>query len=295
LSTWQLASASGVSGDGTAIVGSGTDPSGKTQAWLVNLPISPPVPVLQVSPTTDISASGPTGGPFSPSSFDYAISASKGSVNYSISGVPSWLTPSSITGTATTTPTTVTFTLNASANSLAIGTYNASITFNNGDTNVGTQTRTATLNIGSGAGTNILAAVAPNARTTAVGAAVTGFATILNVGGNIAVTCSIALPAGTQASFVYQTTDPATNKPTGTSNTPVNIGVGQGQTFYFAITPNAVMAEDIPLVFTCNNAGTAPVVPGLNTFLLTASATPVADMLSLADTLTNDGNMVLPA
>jgi hypothetical protein len=75
-------------------------------------------PTLQVSPSTDIAGSGPQGGPFSPSSFSYTLSASNGSVNYSISGIPSWLTASSTSGTASS-GTTVTFTVNSSANSLA--------------------------------------------------------------------------------------------------------------------------------------------------------------------------------
>jgi hypothetical protein len=42
-----------------------------------------------------IAASGPQGGPFSPSSFSYTLSPSSGSANYSITNVPSWLTASS--------------------------------------------------------------------------------------------------------------------------------------------------------------------------------------------------------
>ena len=84
---------------------------------------------LVVSPTTDINAAGPQGGPFSPASFNYTLTATAGTRGYSISGVPSWLTASSTSGSATTSGTTVSFTVNASANSLAVGTYTASITF----------------------------------------------------------------------------------------------------------------------------------------------------------------------
>src|SRR5664279_574085 len=73
-------------------------------------------PVLVTTPATNIATSGIQGGPFSPSSFQYNLSATNSSVNYSITGVPSWLTASSTSGTVTSSPTTVTFTVNATAN-----------------------------------------------------------------------------------------------------------------------------------------------------------------------------------
>jgi hypothetical protein len=141
--------------------------------------------------------------------------------------------------------------------------------------------------------TNIVSAVAPNARTTFPGAAVTAFGTIINGGQNTATSCSLALPSGVPATFLYQTTDPATNVPNGTPNTPVNIASGAAQSFYFAITPTAEFTQDIPIVFACTNTNPAPVFAGLNTFLLTSTNTPVADMLSTEDTPTHDGNIVI--
>jgi len=46
LSGWSLIAATGVSADGTAIVGSGTDPSGNNEAWLAILPIPEPGTLL---------------------------------------------------------------------------------------------------------------------------------------------------------------------------------------------------------------------------------------------------------
>ena len=57
-------------------------------------------PSLQVTPTSNIAASGTQGGPFSPLFFSYTLSSTSGSVNYSISGVPDWLTISPNPGTA---------------------------------------------------------------------------------------------------------------------------------------------------------------------------------------------------
>jgi hypothetical protein len=85
------------------------------------------------------------GGPVT-ASFQYQLSASTGTVNYSISGLPSWLSVSPNPGTVST-GTTVTFTVNSNANSLAAATYNATITFTNTDTGRGTQTRMATLTV----------------------------------------------------------------------------------------------------------------------------------------------------
>jgi len=292
---WNLQSAQAVSADGTVIFGNGFDPSGNLQAWIAVLPVSASLPTLQVSPATDISASGTQSGAFSPSLFSYSLSASGGTVNYTISGLPNWLTASSTSGAVTTSPTTVTFNVNANAASIAVGTQSTTITFTNSTNGRGTQMRTATLIVSAAPPTNVLAAVAPNARTTTVGTAVTGFATIINAGPNAAIACSVALPADVPANFLYQITERSTNTPVGNPNTPVNIPPGQVQSFYFAITPMQVMLVEIPLVFACSDASPAPVVRGLNTFLLTAGNMAIPDMLSISDTLTHDGNMVIPS
>jgi hypothetical protein len=83
-------------------------------------------------------------GPFSPSSFTYALSAIGGSVKYSIT-TPSWLTASSASGTVTTTAKTITFTVNSSARSLGPGTHANNIAFNNTTNSQGNTIRVATL------------------------------------------------------------------------------------------------------------------------------------------------------
>jgi hypothetical protein len=125
-----------LSGDGsTAIIGGDNDASPAGAAWVFVQPS------LQVTPAAGMVAVGNPGGPFAPSSFQYQLSASVGSINYSISGYPNWLTPSSTSGAASTTGTTVTFTVNANANSLAVGTYGpTTVIFANSDTGYGTTT-----------------------------------------------------------------------------------------------------------------------------------------------------------
>jgi virginiamycin B lyase len=105
-------------------------------------------PTLQVTPATNMVASGPQGGPFTPPSFSYTLSASSGSVNFSITSVPSWLTPSATSGVASAAGTPISFAVNVSANSLAAGTYGpTTITFTNSDSGQGTTTVTATLTV----------------------------------------------------------------------------------------------------------------------------------------------------
>jgi hypothetical protein len=113
-----------------------------TQTRTAALTVNPPA--LQVMPATGDTASGTHGGPFSPSSFNYALSSTGGSMKYSIT-TPSWLTASSTSGTVTTTAKTITFTVNSSARSLGPGTHASNIAFNNTTNSQGNTTRVATL------------------------------------------------------------------------------------------------------------------------------------------------------
>jgi hypothetical protein len=138
--TWQGYSVS-LSGDGgAAIVGGPGDNDYTGAAWVFVQP-------LEVSPYAGIVASGTKGGPFSPSSFVYKLRATSGSVNYTITGAPVWLTASSTSGTLTTAWTTITFTINASANTLAAGAYSGTIEFNNADGVQSSIPRAATLTV----------------------------------------------------------------------------------------------------------------------------------------------------
>jgi hypothetical protein len=115
-----------------------------TQTRTATLTVNPPV--LQVTPTTNIAATGTQGGPFSPKSFQYKLSATYGSVNYSIT-VPTWLTASSKSGAVTTSGKTINFSIHSSADKLSPTTYVNSIGFNNTTNNQGNTSRVATLNV----------------------------------------------------------------------------------------------------------------------------------------------------
>jgi hypothetical protein len=142
----------------------------------------------------------------------------------------------------------------------------------------------------------VVAAILPNSRSVQVGTFATAFATIINAGQELATGCTISPITSIPVTFTYQTTDPATNQVTNSPNTAVDIPARAAQSFIFALTPTApINPTDVQLSFECTNANPAPIHSGVNTFLFSASATPVADILALVATLTNDGIVNIPA
>jgi hypothetical protein len=101
-------------------------------------------PSLIMTPPISIAFSGPQGGPFSPSVIEYRVSASGGTVNYSIS-TPSWLTASPNSGMTDTSGVTIRLSVNASASSLPPGAYGPGIAFTNVSNGRGSTTSPAKL------------------------------------------------------------------------------------------------------------------------------------------------------
>jgi hypothetical protein len=140
-----------------------------------------------------------------------------------------------------------------------------------------------------------VAAVLPSSRSVQVGMPATAFATMINMGAGMATGCGMAPAAQMPGTFMYQSTDPHTNRPIGMPNSPMDMPMGGSQTFMFAFTPTAPMnPTDMVMNFSCANTGPADVHPGLNTFLMSASTTPVPDMVAVAATLGNDGIVNVP-
>lgn len=138
-----------------------------------------------------------------------------------------------------------------------------------------------------------VASILPGSRSAVVNSPVTAFATMINAGSVALTGCGIAPIDSVPADFLYQTTDSTTNALIGTPNTPVGLGVGAAQSFVFAFTPTqAFAATDISFDFSCDDAGVATEIPGVNTFILSASASPVADIIALAASAT-PGQVVL--
>jgi hypothetical protein len=136
----------------------------------------------------------------------------------------------------------------------------------------------------------LFAAVLPSSRSVQVKTPATVFATVINTGQAIARGCSIAPLTSVPASFAFQTTNTATNQITGFPNATVDIAAGAAQSFVLALTPTATFPPtEVQFSFNCANSDPAPINVGLNTLLLSASVTSVADIVALAATTTNDG------
>ena len=137
---------------------------------------------------------------------------------------------------------------------------------------------------------SLVSAVLPSGRSVQVGTPATAFATIINAGSITATSCGISLATAIPVTFSFQTTNPATNALTGIPNTPVNIPAGAAQSFVVAFTPTQAFGPTaVQMIFGCTNTDPAPINTGLNTLLLSASPTPVPDVVALAATSTNDG------
>jgi hypothetical protein len=177
-------------------------PQGQPAQAVVTANFSASAPALQVTPATNIASSGNQSGPFAPSSFAYQLQATTGSVGYSISGVPSWLTASSTSGTVSTSATTITFTINSSTNTLSPAIYNATITFTDTTNNNTVQTTTAVLTV------NALSL--PIDYTLSVGVSGNGSVTSSPAGINCGSICTMNYSSGTAVMLTATPTGGAT-------------------------------------------------------------------------------------
>lgn len=140
----------------------------------------------------------------------------------------------------------------------------------------------------------LVAAVLPASRSVQVGTPATLFVTVINAGTVTANQIEIRFLGSAPATFSYQTTD-ANNLPTGAPNTPVDIPPGQGRTFLVVLTPTAPFpASDILLGFAGTNTAGVRTIVGVNTYLQSASAAPVADLIMLTATPTGGGIVDVP-
>jgi hypothetical protein len=141
----------------------------------------------------------------------------------------------------------------------------------------------------------LAAAVLPSSRSVRIGGLATAFATLINAGPGTATGCTIAPITAIPGAFAYQTTDPATNVLIGEPNVPVGLAPGAAQSFAIALTPTVPLDSiDVALSFLCSTSVAAPVIPGVNTLLLSASATLPPDIIALAATASNDGILHIP-
>jgi hypothetical protein len=132
-----------------------------TKADAEEKPAKPSQPSLIVTPSTSMAFSGPRGGSFSPSHFEFRVSASTGTVRYSIR-TPSWLTASSTFGTTDTRGVTITLTLNANASRLSPGAYGPGVAFTNVSNGQGSTIRSAKLIVQASSPPRASGQIAPN-------------------------------------------------------------------------------------------------------------------------------------
>ena len=136
----------------------------------------------------------------------------------------------------------------------------------------------------------LVSSILPASRSGTVGNTVTAFSTLINASSETAFNCSIRPQSPAGITFNYQFTNPLTNTPTGALNTPIDIGPGASQTYVLSATLlEELDGEDLNFRFSCDNAGAVQAISGVNTLLLSASSDPVADIVALAATPTNNG------
>lgn len=147
---------------------------------------------------------------------------------------------------------------------------------------------------GSVSDTNIFAATLPQARSVRLGETATFFGTILNAGGQTAERCGVALSETAEVSFSFTATN-AANEVAGVANERIDIPAGQGQGFVLAITPNGPLTgESFEFSFDCANTNAAPIANAVNGFSLSADNDPLADLIMIAATPSNDGVARIP-
>jgi hypothetical protein len=144
---------------------------------------------------------------------------------------------------------------------------------------------------------SIVAAVLPSSRSVQVGTVpfppttpppYMAFATIINAGQQLATDCGISKLSSIPAILYYSDLESF-------DYGPIDIPAGAAHRFAFGLIPTAPIAPtDVQVRFKCANTEPAPIISGVNTFLFSASATPVADIVALAATLNNDGIVNIP-
>jgi hypothetical protein len=153
---------------------------------------------------------------------------------------------------------------------------------------------TITLNVPSLSA--MAAAILPSSRSVQVGTPATAFVTIINAGSSAAVLdARPLLTTPLPATFLFQTTNPATNAVVGLPNAPVDIAPGAIQTYVIALTPaSPITPTDVVFSFIGGNGLPPSTISGVNTLLFSAEAGAIPDIVALAATASNDGIVNIP-
>jgi len=129
---------------------------------------------------------------------------------------------------------------------------------------------------------DLLLAVLPGSRSAQVGDTVTAFATLLNPGTD-RTDCGLTPATTVPADFSFRATDGAINE-------RQIVPAGGAVNFVISFTPtSAFPARQIAFAFDCADTLSGRTLPGVNTFLLSAANEPVADVIAIALTSSNNG------
>ena len=135
-----------------------------------------------------------------------------------------------------------------------------------------------------------VAAVLPGSRSMLMNNTATVFATILNPADTTALACRIELDTSLDIDFEYRSADPLTNSVSGEANPTVDMPPQGASSFVLALTPReAFTVTQLEFNFICANSGSAVVAPGINTLSLSSSIEPVADVVAIALTPSQNG------
>ena len=143
---------------------------------------------------------------------------------------------------------------------------------------------------------SIIGALLPSSRGVQLGGTATAFATLVNSTRTTATGCGLSLGTNIDADFDYRATDPLTNQVIEPAETLVDIPAGGSQSWIFSVTPRTELPPtEIVISMSCGDTtGAAPVYPGVNTLLLSASTEPRPDIIGLVASLANDGVVRAP-
>ena len=141
----------------------------------------------------------------------------------------------------------------------------------------------------------LAAAVLPNSAVSQIGGTEgppTVFATVENTGATALTNCRVTVTGEGSSSFslTFQTTNPATNQPTGSPNATFNLPGNSSQSLVLTFHSQTAFSSQIFPVFSCDSLPLpAPVSPGTNTVQLAFTTQPTADITALAQTAGTNG------
>ena len=142
---------------------------------------------------------------------------------------------------------------------------------------------------------SLAAAVLPGARAVTLGSMATAFLAITNNGAVPATNCRVSPAVALPASFTFRAIDPQTNQLQGAVNDPFSVAPGATGNFVIAFdATQGIAATEVALDITCDSGVSAPSLPSVNRFTLTASTSATADILAVAATASNDGIATIP-